>query len=352
MKIALLAPVEESVPPKKYGGTERVVDLLAKELVKLGHEVTLLASGDSKTTAKLVACSRNSIRTLPSSNIPTLRRALNLKGLSKALEYLSKNDFDIIHNHFGWQFLLFSNLLNSPNVTTIHGTLDKKLELTEYKMHGCYKKSPVISISNSQRKHSPHLNYFGTVYNGIDVNNFQFNSNPKDYLAFLGRMHPHKGPDKAIEIAKRSNQKLIMAAKIDPVNYQYFNRKIKPLIDNKQIIYIGEVDHKKKVNLLKNAKALISPITWDEPFGMVNIESLACGTPVITINRGSIPEILNRKVAFLCNSSEEMIKKIDQIKKINRIDCRRHVENHFTSKLMAQNYLKIYKRIIKTNTLS
>ena len=346
MKIALIAPVEESVPPQKYGGTERVVDLLAKELVKLGHDVTLFASGDSKTTAKLVVCSKYSVRTMPAANNSTLRRALNLQGLSKALDYIKKHDFDIIHNHFGWEFLLFSNLTNSAHVTTLHGSLNKKLEPTVYKMHGCYKKSPVISISNSQRKHSPCLNYVGTVYNGIDLDHFDFNEKPKDYLAFLGRIHPQKGPDKAIEIAKKTNHKLIMAAKIDPIDYQYFVKKVKPLIDNKQIVYIGEVNQKKKINLLKNAKALISPITWDEPFGMVNIESLACGTPVITINRGSIPEILNKKVAFLCKDTEEMIKKVSKINEIDRKECRRHVENHFSSKLMAQNYLKIYKKII------
>ncbi len=350
MKIALLAPIEESVPPQKYGGTERVVDLLAKELVKLGHDVTLLASGDSKTPAKLVPCSKYAIRTLPASNDLSLRRALNLQGLSKALDYLHKHDFDIIHNHFGWQFLMFCSSLKAPHVTTLHGTLNKKLEPTEYKMHGSYKKYPMISISNSQRKHSPCLNYIDTVYNGVDVSTFTFNNNPKNYLAFLGRFSPAKGPDKAIDIAKKTNQKLIMAAKIDPLDYQYFNKKIKPLIDNKQIIYIGEVNHRKKVELLKNAKALISPITWDEPFGIVNIESLACGTPIITINRGSIPEILNKKVAFLCKNSEEMIKRVDQVYKINRKECRKHVEKHFTGQLMAEGYLKAYKRIIKENS--
>ncbi len=347
MKIALVAPLEESVPPHKYGGTERVVDLLAKELVQLGHDVTLLASGDSKTTAKLIVCSKYSIRTSPASKNPTLRRALNLEGLSKALDYLKKHDFDIIHNHFGWEFLLFSKFIKTPYVTTLHGSLNKKIEPTAYKMHGYYKKSPVISISHSQRKPSPCLNYVGTVYNGIDVEEFEFNDKPKDYLFFLGRIHPQKGPDKAIEIAKKTNHKLIIAAKVDPLDYQYFVKKIKPQIDNQQIIYIGEVNQKEKINLLKNAKALISPITWDEPFGIVNIESLACGTPVITISRGSIPEILNKRVAFLCKNTEEMIKKVDKINRIDRKECRRHVEDHFNSRLMAQNYLNIYKKLIK-----
>lgn len=347
MRIALLAPFEESVPPKKYGGTELVIYNLAEELVKLGHDVTLLASGDSKTSARLVPCVNRAIRVLPLARNQATRQALNLAGLANALHVIQSSDYDIVHNHIGWPALLFFNFMHTPVVTTLHGTLDKTLEPTENLMLNIHRRHPFISISKSQRAHLPTLRFVGTVYNGIDVNRFSFSRNHDGYLAFLGRIHPHKGPAHAIEVAKKTNHKLIIGAKIDPIDEEYFMREVKPLIDGKQIIFLGELGHKDKVKLLKNAKALLMPLQWDEPFGIANIEAMACGTPVITLNRGSMPEVIaNNKTGFICENVDEIIEKIDDLPQIDRKTCREHVETHFTSAQMAQKYLKIYTHLI------
>jgi glycosyltransferase involved in cell wall biosynthesis len=352
MKIALLAPFEEPVPPEKYGGTERIVYTLAEELVDMGHHVTLYASGNSKTSAKLVPCTPRAIRLLPEARNPTTRQALNLHALATALQDIRDTRFDIIHNHFGWQTLLFNAFLDWPMVTTLHGTLDKALMPTEHKMHNYFREAPFISISNSQRRHSPKLNYVDTIYHGIWVDRFDFNDQPEDYLAFLGRIHPQKGPAQAIRIAKKTGQKLVIAAKVDPNEINYFNKRIKPLIDGKQIIFIGEVDHEDKVELLKKAKALLSPLQWDEPFGITNIEAMACGTPVITTRRGSMPEIIDDgKTGFLCRNNRELDEAVHRIGEIDRRTCRLHVEQQFTARTMAENYIKAFKKIIKNRTL-
>lgn len=345
MKIALLAPFEEPVPPKKYGGTELVVYNLVEELVTLGHDVTLIASGDSTTTAKLAPAVKQAIRVLPKARNPQMRMALNYQGLANALTLIVKDDFDILHNHYGWPLLMFKDLLNCPVVTTLHGTLS---DPTEQEMYTLHEEAPYISISDSQRRHGPHLNYIDTVYNGIQVERFEFNATPKDYLAFLGRISPQKGPEYAIEIAKKVGQRLIIAAKVDPVDEDYFEQIIEPLIDGEQISFIGEVDHIGKVNLLKNARALLSPLQWDEPFGIVNVEALACGTPVITINRGSMPEIIiNGKVGFLCSNIDEMIECAANIDTISRKACRSHAEQYFTARRMAEHYVQIYKTLLR-----
>lgn len=344
LRIALLAPFEEPVPPKTYGGTERVVNNLANQLVFMGHEVTLLASGDSKTKARLIPCVKRAIRVLPQARNPLTRDALNLQGLSKAITVLSKNKFDIVHNHFGWQTFLFRNYIKQPLVTTLHGNLSDPADNLSFNI---FKKENYISISKSQRKHAPKLHYVATAFNGIDPARFSFNPNPDNYLLFLGRIHPHKGPDLAIKIAKATKHKLIIAAKIDPKDEHYFEKRVKPKIDGRQIVFIGEVAHRQKVNLLKNAKAMLSPIQWDEPFGITNIEALACGTPVIAISRGSLPEIItDGKTGFLCRTVNQMIKKVDQITDINRLDCRLLVEEKFSAQSMAKEYLKAYIKLI------
>ncbi len=345
MKIALLAPFEETVPPKRYGGTELVVYNLAQELVRAGQDVTLFASADSETSAKLVACVDEAVRTSPYARKPKSRQAENLRGLVKAISKIRVGDFDIVHNHFGWQALLFNELFKAPVVTTVHGTL---AEPTDNYMYNLHKETAFVSISNSQRRHAPDLNYISTVYNGIQVDDFRFNDRPLDYLAFLGRIHPQKGPEQAIEIARRTGRQLIIGAKVDPDEEQYFEQVIRPLIDGRQIRYLGEVTPEERVILLRNAYALVAPIQWDEPFGIVNIEALACGTPVITISRGSSPEIIvDGKTGFLCISIDEMIARIADIDTIKRIDCRRSVEKKFTAKGMANGYLKAYERVLQ-----
>ncbi len=344
MKIALVVPFDEKVPPNKYGGTELVVYNLAEELVALGYDVTLFASGDSKTSAKLIKCVPEAIRTLPVARNSNTRQALSYQGLASAVDTIRKGSFDIVHNNFGWPLLPYKNILDCPVVTTLHGTL---ADPTEKLMYTQYKETPFISISDSQRRHGPSLNYIATVYNGIDTEAFDFNDKPEDYLTFLGRISPEKGTTYAIEVAKKTNKRLVIAAKIDAVDQKYFEEYVEPLIDGKQIIYIGEVDHKNKMQLLKNAHALLSPLQWDEPFGLVNTEAMACGTPVIAINRGSMPEIITKKTGFLCSNVDEMISRVKDIDTIDRAECRKHIEKNFSAKLMAQNYISAYESTLK-----
>ena len=346
MKIAMLSPFEESVPPFKYGGIELVIYNLAQQLVKRGHDVTLLATGDSKTSAKLKAIFPESIRIHKDIQDISVRSAIEFIGVKRAVNYLNRNNFDIVHNHIGWLMLLFENLLNFPIVTTLHGSLNVPYQQIIYDE---YKNSNYISISLNQRKPMPHINFVANVYNGIEIEKFQQNYNPQNYFAFLGRMSPEKGPLQAIEIAKKAGVKLIMAAKVDVVDRKYFEEKIKPLIDGEQIKFIGEVNHIEKVQLLKNAKALLAPIQWEEPFGLVFVEAMICGTPVIAMKRGSVPElIIDNKTGFICKDIDEAVEKIDLINSINREDCYEHVKNNFSAEKMAESYIEAYKKVLSS----
>lgn len=345
MKIALLAPFEEPVPPEKYGGTERVVYSLAEGLVGLGHDVTLLASGDSHTSARLVPCVETSLRPFLEKNQRTWNY-LNWQGFHRALHHLRNEHYDIIHNHGDWPFLI-PGAYDTPVVTTIHNPVQFKLGVEEV-----YKQYPYISISDAQRAYMPDLDYVATVHHGLEVETFEYNAEPSDYLAFLGRIHPDKGPEQAIEIAKATGNKLIIAAKVDAPDRHYFRKVIRPMIDKQQILFIGEVAHAAKVTLLKNARALLSPIQWDEPFGLTNIEAMACGTPVIALSRGSLPEIIaDGQTGYLCNTTEEMIARVADIDKISRQACRAHVEKNFTSRKMAENHIKAFTKVIKAYKL-
>lgn len=345
MKIALLAPFEESVPPLKYGGTELIVHYLTEHLSKKGHEVFLFATGDSKTQAKLIPIFSKAIRKEPYGSDLKIRDALKYIGISKVIKELKKIRIDIIHNHIGWRFLPFSPFFDCPVLTTLHGPLNIPYQKFVY---GQFKKLPFVSISNAQRKPLPDLNYIATIYNGIDINQFEFKENPKgDYFAFLGRMSPEKGPLEAILAAKKANVKLKMAAKVDTVDKEYFQTKIKPLIDGKQIEFIGEIKPKEKSDFLKNARGLLAPIQWEEPFGLFFIEAMACGTPVITLKKGSTSEIIeNKKTGFILNKVEQIPSAIRQIDKIKRQECRKQIEEKFTSEIMVENYEKIYKKIL------
>ena len=344
MKIAMLAPFEEPVPPKKYGGTELVVYNLTEQLVKMGHEVTLLATGDSTTSAKLEPIFEKSLRSDPEVNKFDLRDVYKYIGVGKVMAYLQKNKFDIVHNHIGWRVLAMSELITTPSLTTLHGPLDIQYQ---QKVYDLFKNSNYVSISQSQRKPMPELNYVATVYNGIDISKFKFFPIPKDYFAFLGRMSPEKGPVQAIQIAKKMGAKLVMAAKVDAVDEKYFKEKVEPLIDGEQIKFIGEVDHAGKLELLGNAKALIAPIQWEEPFGLFFIEAMACGTPVITMNRGSVPElIINEKTGFICENEDQAAEKIKIIDSIDGKACFDHVNNNFSSERMAEGYLAAYNKVL------
>lgn len=345
MKIALLAPFEESVPPQKYGGTELVVYNLAENLVKKGHKVKLFSTGDSRTSAKLEAIFPKSIRNVKKFSDAKLREVFKYVGIGKVLKILAGEKFDVIHNHIGWRMLMFGGLLEQPMVTTLHGPMDIYYQKEIFEM---FNGANLISISLSQRKPMPRLNYAANVYNGIDMKIFPFNENPQDYFAFLARMSPEKGPVEAIKIAKKAGVKLIMAAKVDASDKDYFENKVKPLIDGKQIKFIGEVNHKKKVNLLKDARALIAPIQWEEPFGLFFIEAMACGAPVITMRRGSVPEIvLDNKTGFICRTVDEAARRVKEIHKIDRRTCREHVEKNFSAEKMTEGYLEAYKKVLK-----
>jgi len=345
MKIAQIAPFEEAVPPKKYGGTERIVFYLTEELVRRGHKVTLFATGDSKTSAKLFPVFPKALRASKTNLDLKNRESYKFLGVVKIVTALKNKNFDIVHNHIGWRIIPFAPLIKSPLLTTLHGPLDIDYQRAIFKK---FPRLPYVSISKSQRKPLPEINFVGNVYNGIDLKTFQFNEKPKNYLAFLGRMSPEKGPVEAIKVAKMAKMKLIMAAKVDVVDREFFSKKVKPLIDGKQIKFIGEVGHKQKNKLLKEAKALVSPIKWREPFGLFLTEAMACGTPVIAFRRGSIPEIIeDGKTGFIVNNVNEMAKAIQKIDRINRRECRKRVEENFSLEKMVDNYEKIYYQVIK-----
>lgn len=340
----MLSPFEESVPPTRYGGTELVIYNLTEQLVKMGHEVTLFATGDSKTSAKLEVTFSEAIRLNGNSQNINFRNTIKFIGVGKILDYLDKNSFDIVHNHIGWRMLFFEKLLKFPTVTTLHGPLDIDYQQMVYNE---YRNSNYISISLNQRKPMPDINFVANVYNGIEVEKFKQNYKPENYFAFLGRMSPEKGPLEAIEIAKKARINLIMAAKVDTVDKSYFEEKVAPLIDGKQIQFIGEVDHAGKVEFLKNAKALIAPIQWEEPFGLFFIEAMVCGTPVISMKRGSVPEIvLDKKTGFICNNIDEAIEGAKRVGNIDRKKCYEHVRDNFSAEKMAENYINAYKKVL------
>lgn len=347
LKIAILAPVEEQVPPKKYGGTELVVYNLTEQLIKMGHEVTLFATGDSVTSASLVKIFPEAIRTLSQAQNMEVRRSLSLIGVGKMLEKLLEGDFDLVHNHVGWMFLPFVKCLKIPTVTTFHGFLQVPNEIEIYKYYADFN---YISISLSQRKSAQEtkLNFIANVYNGIETKKFDFFPESKDYFAFLARISPEKGALEAIQIAKQAGVELVLAGKVDAVDQTYFKEKIEPLIDGRQIRFIGEIGHDDKMRLLGNAKALLAPIQWEEPFGLYFIESMICGTPVIANRRGSTEEIIiNGKTGFLVDGIDEACEKILQIEKIDRLDCRKHVEENFSSEKMTREYFKAYEKILR-----
>jgi glycosyltransferase involved in cell wall biosynthesis len=344
MRIALLAPLWETVPPKAYGGTELIVYILCEEFTKRGHEVTLFASGDSDTSAQLEPILEKSMREV---NIKS-PISYELRAISRILERSS--EFDIIHNHMGYQFLPFINLVNIPVVTTLHGAFVYEEENICYEH---YKHLPFVSISNSQRLGSPKLNYVSTVYNGIQVEKYEFAKEPvsdSSYLAFLGRMSEEKGSHLAVKLAKETGWNLIMAGKVDNNDVNYFEKEVKPLIDNKQIFFIGELGHEAKVKLLRGSYATVHPVTWPEPFGLVMAESMACGTPVLALNQGSIPEVIkNGATGFIENDIDSLIKRVKDIEKIDRHICREHVEKNFSAQKMADNYLASYIKLMNSS---
>jgi glycosyltransferase involved in cell wall biosynthesis len=345
MKIAQVAPVQERVPPKKYGGTERVISYLTEELVRQGHEVTLFATGDSITAAKLVSSIAESQRFDVTKQEWLMYQCVMLDQVARLAE-----GFDVIHFHT--DYLHFPILLNlpTPHITTLHGRLDLA-DLAILYRH--FDEVPLVSISNSQRLPLAWVNWQATVPHGLPANLYRFNPSPENYFMFVGRVSPEKRLDRAIEIAVRCNTLLRIAAKVDKVDESYFNEIIKPLLNNPLIEFLGEIDEPQKNRLLGNARALLFPIDWPEPFGMVMIESFACGTPVIAYRCGSVPEIMEQgKTGFIVSNQEEAVQAAQRIGEIDRARCRQVFEERFTAKRMAADYLTIYRQIQAGNELS
>jgi len=340
MRIAQIAPLWERVPPKTYGGTELVVSLLTEELVRQGHDVTLFASGDSLTTAQLEAVHHQALRLDPQVKEAAIYEMLQLSQV-----YQRSQEFDIIHSHMGCSVLPYASLVKVPTVHTLHGIFTHDNE----KLFIHTRHQPFISISDSQREPRLGLNYVATVYNGVDPDAYTFYPKPSDppYLAFLGRFSPEKGPHHAIAIAKRTNSVLKMAGKIDAIDVEYYESQIKPHIDGTQIQFLGEANHVQKNVLLGNAIATLFPITWREPFGLVMIESMAAGTPVIAMKLGSTREVIvHEKTGFLCQTVDECVEAVNRIPQIDRRACRQHVENRFSVKRMADGYEAVYQQIL------
>jgi glycosyltransferase involved in cell wall biosynthesis len=343
MRIAQVAPLYESVPPRLYGGTERVVSWLTEELVRQGHDVTLFASGDSLTNAHLIpACSR-ALR-LDSRCIDPLAHHVNL--VERVLR--EKDEFDVIHFHIDYLHFPTSRRENLPQLTTLHGRLDLPDLVPLYHE---FSEMPVVSISDAQRAPLPWVNWQGTVHHGMPEHVFSpFAGNGK-YLAFLGRISPEKGLDRAIEIALRAEMPLKIAAKVDRADREYYEHQIKPLLASELIEFIGEISDLEKNDFLGNAAALLFPINWSEPFGIVLIESLACGLPVVAYPLGSVPEVIEDGVSgFLVNNVDEAVHAVANISTIDRRQCRRAFDERFSVKRMASDYLNIYQRIAKPET--
>ncbi|MGZ5117824.1 MAG: glycosyltransferase family 4 protein [Burkholderiales bacterium] len=340
MRIALVAPLFESVPPRLYGGTERIVSYLAEELVGQGHDVTLFASGDSVTRARLVPCVPHSLR-LESSCQDAL--AYHIIMLDRVFEMAPA--FDVIHFNIDYLHFPLSRLSGVPQVSTLHGRLDL-LELVP--LYERFHKMPLVSISDNQRTPLPRANWLGTVYHGIPNDLYELRETHGEYLAFLGRISPEKRPDRAIEIARRCGINLRIAAKVDRVDQAYFKERIEPLLHDPLIEYVGEIGEREKREFLGNARALLFPIDWPEPFGLAIIEAMACGTPTIAYRCGSVPEVLADGVnGYIVDNESEAVAAVERIEQFDRRRCREAFEQRFTVARMAQDYVAVYRKICK-----
>ncbi len=342
LRIAQLAPLYESVPPKLYGGTERVVSYLTEELMRRGHDVTLFASGDSKTSARLQVGYPQALRLAGLSQAAMGGMGMHFPVLSMAFD--NAEQFDIIHAHLDYWSFPFARLAATPTVSTMHGRLDIE-EIHPIYRH--YEDLPVVSISNSQRRPLPSMNWASTVYHGLPRDLLRFNPSGGSYLAFLGRISPEKRPDLAIEVARRAGIPLKIAAKVDTVDRDYFRRVVEPRLDGRTVEFIGEIDDQQKSAFLGNALALLFTIDWPEPFGLVMIEALACGTPVIARPCGSVPEILKDGVTgFIASEPDELVAAVKKAGRLSREACRGEFERRFTVEVMADNYERIYRGIL------
>ena len=343
MRIAQVAPLTESVPPQLYGGTERVVAFLTDELVRLGHDVTLFASGDSHTSATLA---------------PAWPRALRLGGACQdflaphilMLEEVVRRarEFDVLHFHISQFHFPVARRLPVAHVTTMHGRLDLAELPALYRE---FSDIPVISISDAQRTPLPHANWVGTIHHGLPLDLLRFHPEPGRYLAFLGRIAPEKRVDRAVAIATACGQQLRIAAKVDPADSAYFEHEIRHLLDNPFVEFIGEIDEQQKDEFLGGAAALLFPIDWPEPFGLVMIESLACGVPIVAFRGGSVDEVIDPGVTgFIVNSMEDAIEATRRVGGLRRADCRAVFEHRFSATRMAVDHVQLYETLLTGRT--
>ncbi len=341
MRIAQVAPLFEAVPPQLYGGTERVVSILTEELVRRGHDVTLFASGDSRTTATLVPVVERAMRW----GVETRDRLAAEFTRELGLVFARAADFDVIHSHVDYLAFPFDALTPTPTVHTIHGRLDLPHLVPLYRQ---FRTVPLVSISDAQRAPlSPlGMRWAGTVYHGLPIDRYAFAAHDQGYLAFLGRLSPEKQPDLAIEIARRAGLPLKIAAKVDAADREYFERTVAPLLDEPLVEFLGEIGDDDKPAFLGGARALLFPIDWPEPFGLVMIEAMACGTPVVARPCGSVPEVVvDGRTGFLASTLVELADAVKRIDEIDRAECRRHVEAHFSVGRMAEDYEAVYRRL-------
>ncbi len=338
MRIAQIAPLVESVPPRLYGGTERVVAYLTEELVAMGHDVTLFASGDSETRATLRPMWPQALRLDPSVADPITPQLMMMEDVRRVAE-----TFDILHFHVDhWPFSLFTRQ-RTPFLTTLHGRLD----LAELgPIYARFPQVPVVSISDAQRRPLPQANFVATIQHGLPENLLTPLAIRPGYLAFLGRICPEKRPDRAIEIASRSGIPLRIAAKVDRVDKRYFEEKIRPLLERPGVEFIGEIGDREKSEFLSGALALLAPIDWPEPFGLVMIEAMACGTPVIAFDRGSVREVVaDGRTGFIVSDVAGAVAACRRLDELDRATIRAEFEERFSARRMAEDYVALYRRL-------
>lgn len=338
MRIAQLAPLHEAVPPRRYGGTERVVSWLTEELVRRGHEVTLFASGDSRTQARLVPCAEQALRLDPRVRDPLAHHVLMLEQLRTRA-----GEFDVVHFHIDYLHFPLMRALGLPHVTTLHGRLDLwDLEA----LYAAYGDMPLVSISDAQRRPLAGARWMATVHHGLPAGQYPFSPRGGHRLVFLGRICPEKRPDRAIEIATRAGRELVIAAKVDAADRDYFEACIRPLLSRPNVQFVGEVTDREKVALLGEAHALVMPVDWPEPFGLVMIEAMACGTPVLAWRAGSTPEVVDDGVSGrLVDGIDAAVRAVEEIGSLDRRAVRACFEARFTVERMADAYVDVYTRL-------
>lgn len=345
MKIAQVAPLWESVPPQRYGGTERIVSYLTDELIRLGHEVVLFASGDSCTSARLEAVCDRSLRLktgIFNRDAPLVTMLERVFG--------SSGEFDVIHSHLDFLAFPLARRCRTPSIATLHGRLDLPGLIHVFRE---FAEMPVVSISDAQRGPIPWANWLATIHHGMPRDLYTFHPQPGKYLAYLGRICPEKKPDHAIELAKRVGLPLRIAAKVDPVDREYFHAEIEQLLEHPLIEYVGEITDSEKDDFIGDAYALVCPYDWPEPFGLVFIEALACGTPVLAYRRGSAAEIVDDgATGFICDHLGEMAKAVERVPMLDRRRCREAFEERFTVERMVRDYLDVYQRVINDEPYS